>query len=154
MAADTLHPGWRDLLRVVSQDGPCRYYGHPHEWVTVDTGPALPLSTTYAHLPLPSGFDYRFIDDCVIDQNVFGTEDPRRILGIDPEVCQICKEHQSDSVISNHCNCFPALFGGIRYPHPVQLFSTASGKNNGVIARCVCLTFFLAHVILLKKDGH
>lgn len=138
MAADTLHPGWRDILRVVSQSGPCRYSGHPHEWVTVDTGPAWPLSTTYAHLLLPDGFNYRFIHDCVIDQNVFGTTDPRRIPGVDPGVCQICKEKQSDDVISNHCTCFLVLFGGIRYPPPIQLYSTGSGKNNGVIARCVC----------------
>jgi hypothetical protein len=109
----------------------------------VDTGPALPLSTTYSHLPLPNGFDYRFIDDCVIDPNIFGTEDPRCVSGVDPEVCQICKEKQSDDVISNHCTCFPGLFGGIRYPPPVQLYSTASGKNNGVIARCVCCVFLL-----------
>lgn len=74
---------------------------------------------------------------------MFGSEDPRRVPGIDPEVCQICKEKQSDDVISNHCTCFPAIFGGIRYPPPVQLYSTASGKNNGVIARCVCCVSLL-----------
>ncbi|KAF3025413.1 hypothetical protein E8E15_010088 [Penicillium rubens] len=136
VAADTLHPGWRDLLRVVSQNGPCRYSGHPHEWVTVDTGPALPLGTTYSHLVLPNGFNYQFVDDCVIDQNVFGGNDPRRELGIDPNICQLCKEKQTDDVVSNQCSCFPALFGGVRYPPPVQLYNTTNGKNNGVIARC------------------
>ncbi|CAG8235301.1 unnamed protein product [Penicillium nalgiovense] len=136
VAADTLHPGWRDLLRVVSQNGPCRYSGHPHEWVTVDTGPALPLGTTYSHLVLPNGFNYQFVDDCVIDQNVFGGDDPRRELGIDPNICQLCKEKQTDDMVSNHCSCFPALFGGVRYPPPVQLYNTTNGKNNGVIARC------------------
>lgn len=138
VAADTLHPGWRDLLRVVSQNGPRRYSGHPHEWVTVDTTPALPLKTTYSHLTLPTGFNYQFVDDCVIDRNAFDGDDPRRGLGIDLDICQLCKERQTDDVVSNHCSCFSALFGGLRYPPPVQLFNTASGKNNGVIARCVC----------------
>ncbi|KAJ5607541.1 hypothetical protein N7537_004160 [Penicillium hordei] len=136
VAADTLHPGWRDLLRVVSQNGSCRYSGHPHEWVTLDTGPALPLKTTYPHLTLPNGFNYQFVIDCVIDHNVFGGDDPRRGQEIDPNTCQLCKEQQTDDVISNHCYCFSALFGGVRYPPPVQLYNTASGKNNGVIARC------------------
>ncbi|KGO64372.1 hypothetical protein PITC_022710 [Penicillium italicum] len=135
-ATDTLHPGWRDLLRVVSQNAFCRYAGHPHEWVTVDTGPALPLKSTYSHLKLPNGFDYQFVDDCVIDHNVFGGDDPRRRLEIDPDICQLCKEQQTDDVISNRCSCFPALFGGVRCSLPVQLYHTASGKNNGVIARC------------------
>ncbi|KUM55967.1 hypothetical protein ACN42_g11266 [Penicillium freii] len=136
VAADTLHPGWRDLLRVVSQDGSCRYSGHPHEWVTLDTGPALPLKTTYPHLTLPNGFNYQFVNDCVIDHSVFGGDDPRRGQEIDPDVCQLCKEQQTDDVMSNHCSCFSTLFGGVRYPPPVQLYNTASGKNNGVIARC------------------
>jgi hypothetical protein len=34
------------------------------------------------------------VDDCVIDQNVFGGNDPRRELGIDPNICQLCKEKQ------------------------------------------------------------
>ncbi|OQD79916.1 hypothetical protein PENANT_c042G05096 [Penicillium antarcticum] len=136
VAADTLHPGWRDLLRVICQNGPCRYSGHPHEWVTVETGPALPLRATYSHLTLPNGFSYQFVDDCVIDENVFGGDDPRRGLQIDPDICQLCQEKQTDDVVSNHCSCFSTLFGGVRYPPPVQLYSTASGKNNGVIARC------------------
>ncbi|KAJ5190591.1 SET domain-containing protein [Penicillium cinerascens] len=136
VAADTLHPGWRDLLHVINQNESCRYSGHPHEWVTVDTGPALPLKSTYSHLALSNGFNYEFVDDCMIDREVFGEDDPRRGLGIDPGICQTCKERQSDDGISNHCSCFPSLFGGVRHPPPVQLYHTASGKNNGVIARC------------------
>ncbi|KAJ5926267.1 SET domain-containing protein [Penicillium verrucosum] len=136
VAADTLHPSWRDLLRVISQNGACRYFGHPHEWVTLDTGPALPLKATYPHLTLPNGFNYQFVNDCVIDHNVFGGDDPRRGQNVDPDICQLCKEKQTDDVISNHCSCFRPLFGGVRYPPPVQLYNTAGGKNNGVIARC------------------
>lgn len=164
VAADTLHPGWRDLLRIIDQSGPRRYTGHPHEWVTVDTGPALPLQETYSHLPLPNGFDYQFVEDCVIDQEVFGVEDPRHEPGVDPDLCQICKEKQSDNATSNYCSCFPNLFGCVRCPSPVQIFHTASGKNNGVVARCVCrfkapslfnrLSLFQWFAYLLMCESH
>ncbi|KAB8223395.1 hypothetical protein BDV33DRAFT_189028 [Aspergillus novoparasiticus] len=135
VAADTLHPDWRDLLQVIGQQETRQYHGHPHEWVTVTGRPAVPLTSTYEHLQLPNGFHYRFIDECVLDTAAFGTEDPRRVPEIDPDVCLVCKERQSDEIEKNHCSCFPTLFGGVRNPVPVQLFHTTSGKNNGVIAR-------------------
>lgn len=139
VAADTLHPGWRDLLRVVSQGEPGHYRGHPHEWVTVATGPAIPLQSTYAHLQLPGGFQYQFVDESIVDRAVFGGVDPRRAHSLDPDVCPVCKGRQSDDIKLNCCYCFPSLFGGPRYPAAVQLFNTANGKNNGVVARCVRL---------------
>lgn len=137
VAADTLHPDWRDLLQVIGQQETRQYHGHPHEWVTVTGRPAVPLSSTYEHLQLPNGFHFRFIDECVLDTAAFGTEDPRRVPEIDPDVCLVCKERQSDEIEKNHCSCFSTLFGGVRNPVPVQLFHTTSGKNNGVIARSV-----------------
>ncbi|KAL4917038.1 hypothetical protein BDW62DRAFT_211547 [Aspergillus aurantiobrunneus] len=135
VAADTLHPGWRALLQVVQQETPRVYHGHPHEWVvTTAEDPALPLASTYGHLHLPNGFTYRFIDDCVLDPRVY-SEDPRRVPGFDPDTCPVCHERQSDDIQTNQCECFPALFGGIRGPIPVQIFRTTSGKNNGVVAR-------------------
>lgn len=68
---------------------------------------------------------------------MFGGDDPRRGLEIDPDICQLYKEQQTDDVISNRCSYFPALFSSVRYSLPVQVYHTASGKNNGVIARCV-----------------
>ncbi|KAL2826363.1 hypothetical protein BJY01DRAFT_229781 [Aspergillus pseudoustus] len=137
VAADTLHPGWRDLLRIVNQNEKCRYSGHPHEWVTFDTEPALPLANTYSpHQSLLNDFNFKFIDDSLIDQVAFGLEDPRRVPNIDSNICQICKGQQADDGVSNRCSCFPTLFGGVRYPQPVQLYHTTSGKNNGVVARC------------------
>lgn len=148
LAADTIHPGWRDLLQVVCQSGPRRYHGHPHEWVTVATGPAVPLRLTYSHLLLPEEFSYQFVDECVVDRRVFGDEDPRRVHALDPDICQVCKERQSDNIQLNRCYCFPSLFGGARYPIAVQLFHTTSGKNNGVIARSVCFSRSLATRII------
>jgi len=135
VAADTLHPEWRQLLDVIGQGSPRRYHGHPHEWVTMTSKPALALDVTYRHLT--DDFNFQFIDECVLDGDVFPDEDPRRTPDIDPNICQACKELQSDDVQQNRCFCFPALFGGPKNPIPVQLFNTASGKNNGVVARCV-----------------
>ncbi|KAI9036992.1 SET domain-containing protein [Aspergillus affinis] len=135
LAVDTLHPEWRDLLQVIGQVEAPRYHGHPHEWVTVTGEPAVPLASTYAHLHLPNGFQYQFIDECVIDCAAFGTDDPRQVPGPDPETCPVCAQRQSDEIEKNQCTCFPALFGGIRGTVPVQLFRTTSGKNNGVVAR-------------------
>ncbi|KAL4979520.1 hypothetical protein BDW66DRAFT_168598 [Aspergillus desertorum] len=138
VAADTLHPGWRDLLKVIQQDTPAVYHGHPHEWVTTSTaeGPTLPLASTYGHLNLPCGFQYEFIDECVLDQTAFGDTDPRKVPGLDEDTCPVCHERQSDDIRENQCMCFPALFGGIRGPEPIQIFRTTNGKNNGVVARC------------------
>lgn len=137
VAADTLHPGWRDLLQVIRQDTSIAYHGHPHEWVTLSEGPAVPLASTYAHLDLPQGFQYQFIDQSVLDTAAFGTQDPRRVPELDLDVCLVCKARQSDEIEKNQCLCFPALFGGVNHPVPVQVFRTSTGKNNGVIARCV-----------------
>ncbi|KAE8149005.1 SET domain-containing protein [Aspergillus avenaceus] len=135
VAADTLHPGWRDLLEVIGQRETRQYHGHQHEWVAVAGRPAVPLASTYGHLQLPNGFQYRFVEDCVLDTAAFGTTDPRNVPELDPDTCPVCKERQSDEIEKNQCSCFPTLFGGIRGPVPVQLFHTTSGKNNGVIAR-------------------
>ncbi|PQE15006.1 SET domain protein [Rutstroemia sp. NJR-2017a BVV2] len=130
VAADTLHPEWRDLLLVIGQTEPRKYHGHPHEWVIPRGGaPAVPLASTYR-----DGFQYEFIEACRIDAGVFGEEDPRRVEGVDAEVCGVCGERQADEVERNRCLCFPSLFGCVRAPAPVQVFHTP-GKNNGVIAR-------------------
>ncbi|KAL5002006.1 hypothetical protein BDV10DRAFT_158078 [Aspergillus recurvatus] len=138
VAADTLHPGWRDLLKVIQQDTSAVYHGHPHEWVTTlaSEGPALALESTYGHLNLPCGFQYEFIDECVLDQSVFGDTDPRSVPELDEDACPVCHERQSDDIRENQCMCFPAVFGGIRAPVPIQIFRTINGKNNGVVARC------------------
>ncbi|PQE06038.1 SET domain protein [Rutstroemia sp. NJR-2017a BBW] len=141
VAADTLHPEWRELLLVIGETSPRIYHGHPHEWVITPGGaPAVPLADTYAHL---AEFQYEFIDECIIDAAVFGSEDPRRVEGVDPDVCGVCGERQADEVERNRCLCFPGLFGCVKTPAPVQVFHTP-GKNNGVVARlvCICLCFF------------
>ncbi|KAL4936218.1 hypothetical protein BDV06DRAFT_228108 [Aspergillus oleicola] len=136
VAADTLHPGWRDLLKIVQQESPSLYHGHPHSWVIIGEDAALSLDSTYGHLQLPDAFQYTFIDDCVLDEKAFGVEDPRRAPEIDSEICYLCHEKQSDNVTENNCMCFPTVFGGDRGHVPVQVYRTPTGKNNGVFARC------------------
>ncbi|RDW70886.1 SET domain-containing protein [Aspergillus mulundensis] len=136
IAADTLHPGWRDILQVIQQDTPAVYTGHPHGWVTTPEGTCLTLASTYEYLNLPGGFQYTFIDECVLDEKVFGRDDPRRVPELDEDTCPVCHEKQSDDITENQCVCFPALFGGVRSSAPVQIFRTTNGKNNGVVARC------------------
>ncbi|PLB33745.1 SET domain-containing protein [Aspergillus candidus] len=134
VAADTLHPQWRQLLGIVGQASPPRYTGHPHQWVIVDSHPAQPLKSTYRHLGVEE-LDYQFIDKSVIDQDVFGSRDPRLMPQINPDICSTCAERQSDNITLNRCSCFPDLFGCLRLPTAVQVVGTQNGKNNGVVAR-------------------
>lgn len=136
VAADTLHPQWRQLLGIVGQASPPRYTGHPHQWVIVDSHPAQPLKSTYRHLGVEE-LDYQFIDKSVIDQDVFGSRDPRLMPQINPDICSTCAERQSDNITLNRCSCFPDLFGCLRLPTAVQVVGTQNGKNNGVVARRV-----------------
>ncbi|PGH11479.1 hypothetical protein AJ79_04854 [Helicocarpus griseus UAMH5409] len=133
VAADTLHPEWRQLLEVIGQKSLLRYTGHPHEWVITNTEIPLPLSATYPHIP--GDFTYQFIDESILDRDIFGADDPRRVPDMDPHTCQECAQYQSDNVQLNRCMCFPSLYGNPRSPPPVQIFQTANGKNNGVVTR-------------------
>ena len=47
LAADTLHPQWRELLQFVELATERRYKGHPHDWVVHKRrGDPLPLAST------------------------------------------------------------------------------------------------------------
>ncbi|KLJ10672.1 hypothetical protein EMPG_13946 [Blastomyces silverae] len=135
VAADTLHPEWRQLLEVIGQNSSLHYTGHPHEWVVTENGTSvLPLSVTYPHIP--GDFIYQFIDESTWDRDVFGAEDPRQVPDMDPHTCRQCHQYQSDNVQINRCMCFPSLYGNPRSPPPLQIFQTKNGKNNGVLTRC------------------
>ncbi|KAF1832211.1 SET domain-containing protein [Decorospora gaudefroyi] len=141
VAADTLHPHWRQLLAIVGESQTLQYPGHPHEWVVFDDGSdPLPLRQTYMlHDPY---FAFEHIEESVIDESVWGCEDPRwtpqsnavaRTSGV--YICALCNEPQSDDAQENSCFCFPSLFGCVkRKPAPLQVYRTAVGKNNGLVA--------------------
>ncbi|KAF1938567.1 DEAD-domain-containing protein [Clathrospora elynae] len=141
VAADTLHPHWRQLLAIVGESQTLQYQGHPHEWVVFENGSdPVPLRQTYQlHDPY---FAFEHIEESVIDESVWGCEDPRwtpqsnavaRTGGA--YVCALCNEPQSDDPKENSCFCFPSLFGCVkRKPPPVQVYRTPDGKNNGLVA--------------------
>ena len=144
VAADTIHPRWRDLLTIVGQTGPAKYTGHPHDWVIVDDDAAISLKQSY--LEWNADFTYEHLEDSVLDDDKWASGgDPRRVVSEDALtstqfLCDVCNEKQSDQFGENHCLCFPNLFGNQKRPSPVQIMQTRNGKNNGLFACLVCFS--------------
>jgi ATP-dependent RNA helicase DDX49/DBP8 len=141
VAADTLHPHWRELLAVVGEEPLPRYPGHPHDWVVFENGSdPVPLCQTYQQRD--PYFVFENIDESIIDESVWGCDDPRWSPSSSAVThapgaytCTTCGEVQSDNVKANLCFCFPSLFGCVkRKPVPVQICRTPDGKNNGLLA--------------------
>jgi len=141
VAADTLHPRWRQLLGIVGASTERKYTGHPHDYVIgAANNEAIPLATTYHQWD--KDFSYTHLDTCQVDEEAWGLYDPRVVQAAptqDSHICQICHESQSDDPPQNNCNCFPNLYPQTG-PHiaPVQVYRTPNGRNNGLIA---CLPF-------------
>lgn len=140
LAADALHPNWRQLLAIVGESSQRRFAGHRHDWVVhPDGSDPIPLESTYAEYD--PYFSFEHIDESVIDTAAWATDDPR---WIPPSVaaasaaaghsCGLCGQGQSDNPKLNGCYCFPSLFGGPRSPCPVQVFRTPNSRNNGLQA--------------------
>lgn len=159
VAADTLHPDWRQLLTVIGEPATVTeriYTGHPHDWVVSRSGDRpVPLRSTYAQWD--PDFRYEHIDESTVDEDAWGLVDPRdhndhhddhRLLLRRPSAtsassshrqfkCAVCGSPQHDDPAANECTCFPTLFGhgpGSRRPAPVQVFRTDDGRNNGLLA--------------------
>jgi len=139
VAADTLHPQWRQLLSIVDEPTLIRYSGHPHDWVVSEQG-AIPLRETY--LQWDSDFAFEHLADSEVNEDAWGDYDPRSLpdrsnaLTRTDFICEKCGQMQSDSPKENGCICFPNLYGSRKGPVPVQVFRTAVGKNNGLMALC------------------
>jgi hypothetical protein len=139
VAADTLHPSWRQLLALVGENPERRFTGHPHDWVIFQDGSdPVPLHSTYLkHDPY---FSFQHLDESIIDTRGWAGDDPRWIpppsaaLSLAGASCRACSQTQSDDPKVNSCYCFPSLFGGPRPPCPVQVFRTPDGRNNGLQA--------------------
>ncbi|KAI1852078.1 hypothetical protein JX266_002931 [Neoarthrinium moseri] len=143
VAADTLHPQWRQLLTVIGEPSQRAFDGHAHDWVVfLDGSDPIPLRNTY--LQWDADFSYRQLDECVVDERVWGCDDPRWQPPTDEIVratamplCETCGKEQSDDPKVNNCYCFPTIFGGGKLSSsPVLVFRTADGKNNGLLALC------------------
>ena len=143
VAADTLHPRWRQLLSIVGEPTKPKYMGHPHDWVINDDVEPLSLSQTYQKWD--SNFSFEHIEDCVLDTGVWKDVDPRALAVSSNHNCCRCGEVQSDIPAENCCKCFPKLYGTQRVPCPVQVYCTADGRNNGLIACCVSYSLVSAH---------
>lgn len=141
LAADTLHPNWRQLLAIVGESTELQYLGHPHDWVVFeDETPPVLLRETY-----PSSdpwFAFENVDESIVDDTAWVCEDPRRTVGTNHAgcemaeyVCDACGQRQSDDTAFNLCCCFSDYFGCVkRKPPSVQVFHTFNGRNNGLMA--------------------
>ncbi|OLN88063.1 SET domain-containing protein [Colletotrichum chlorophyti] len=143
VAADTLHPTWRQLLMIVGEPSQRRFHGHPHDWVVRQDGSdPVPLRSTY--LEYDPYFSFEQLEHSVMDMSAWGTDDPRWVPPINAvacvqgmHTCHSCGQEQSEDPKINSCYCFPTLFGsGRRSPCPVQVFRTPDGRNNGLTALC------------------
>ncbi|TDZ40550.1 SET domain-containing protein [Colletotrichum trifolii] len=143
VAADTLHPTWRQLLMIVGEPSQRRFCGHPHDWVVRHDGAdPVPLRSTY--LEYDPYFSFEQLEASVMDMSAWGTDDPRWVPPINAvacvqgmHTCHSCGQEQSEDPKINSCYCFPTLFGsGRRSPCPVQVFRTPDGRNNGLTALC------------------
>ncbi|KAG8628347.1 hypothetical protein KVT40_004220 [Elsinoe batatas] len=135
VAADTIHPYWRQLLSVVAGQTERRYHGHPHDWVVSDTDPPVPLKNTY--IQWDPHFHYQHLDQSIIDGDAWGEIDPRALTMGQPGqtfLCSVCGEFQSDDHQANGCGCYPTVFGSPRHHSPTQIFRTNDGRNNGLVA--------------------
>lgn len=142
VAADTLHPHWRQLLAVVGEPSKRIWHGHPHDWVVM--GPhnqPIPLPVTYRQWD--TEFSYTHLDGSTIDEEAWGLFDPRSICPVtspDARTCQVCQERQSEDPVENDCSCFPTLYPpALAKLPPVQVFRTPNGRNNGLLA-CLAMS--------------
>ena len=136
VAADTLHPRWRQLLGIIGGPAERRYTGHAHDWVVCGPGDeAIPLPTTY-HQWDPN-FAFEHLEKSCIDRESWGESDPRAVDAVVPDIhiCPICNERQNEDPKTNGCVCFPTLYGKNKEGFvPLQVFRTPNGKNNGLLA--------------------
>ncbi|KAF2267809.1 SET domain-containing protein [Lojkania enalia] len=141
VAADTLHPHWRQLLSIVGEQSVIRYKGHPHDWVIFEDG-SDPVSLCSTYTQYDPYFTFEHLEESVIDERAWGCDDPRWVphsnalaRTSNTFICAACGEKQSDDPKLNSCYCFPRLFGCVkRSPPPVQVFRTSDGRNNGLLA--------------------
>ncbi|KAL8922325.1 MAG: hypothetical protein Q9172_003617 [Xanthocarpia lactea] len=134
VAADTVHPAWRQLLAPIGQDTQPKYTGHPHDWVVNADRAVLPLSSTYWQWDPEFAFEH--VKECIID-DCWPSGDPRRVYTGDIYICSECGYEQSDDPLKSKCLCFPSLFAATGpVSAPVQVERCPLGKNNGLFARC------------------
>lgn len=145
VAADTIHPHWRQMLSIIGINSEPVYRGHPHDWVVSRDRDPVPLASTY--LERIPDFSFQHLETAVIDEAIWGPTDPREVKTTATNargqyICEQCGNAQCEGM-SSECRCFPDLFGSGRRIHcPVQVFQTSNGRNNGLISCCVSTLAF------------
>lgn len=137
VAADTLHPQWRQVLAFVGEGTSPFFTGHPHDWVVhLDGTDPVPLRHTY--IESDPFFTFEHLEEPTIDTQAWPTFDPRSVPPVNVVAsaveCLACGQTQSEEPTKNQCNCFPSIFGGPRRPAMVQIFRTLDGRGNGLQA--------------------
>lgn len=137
LAADTIHPNWRQMLTIIGENSQPKYHGHPHDWVVSRDDDPIPLRETY--LQWNPDFSFQHLQQSVVDHTKWYETDPRVVSAAPFEqfLCETCGKVQAETA-DNQCHCFPDLFGsGRRRFCPVQVFRTDNGRNNGLTSCCV-----------------
>lgn len=137
LAADTIHPNWRQMLTIIGENSQPKYHGHPHDWVVSRDDDPVPLRETY--LQWNPDFSFEHLQQSVVDHTKWYETDPRvtSTTPFEQFLCETCGKVQAETA-DNRCHCFPDLFGsGRRRFCPVQVFRTDNGRNNGLISCCV-----------------
>ncbi|KAK8041044.1 hypothetical protein PG994_014051 [Apiospora phragmitis] len=125
VAADTLHPHWRQLPAVVGEPCDRVYTGHPHDWVVaLDGSRPVPLRNTY--LQWNPDFAFRQIDDSVIDHAAWGGDDPR---WMPPTGAAMLRQGGGQIEALPTCETLRQGAPRARVPDP-------DGRNNGLLALC------------------
>ncbi|KAK5215742.1 hypothetical protein LTR47_011307 [Exophiala xenobiotica] len=75
VAADNIHPEWRELLSVVGEQSSCVYRGQPCDWVVSRSSPPVPLADTYSQWD--PHFSLKHLEESVIDEKTWDWMDPR-----------------------------------------------------------------------------
>ncbi|KAM3157100.1 SET domain-containing protein [Botrytis cinerea] len=134
VAADTIHPEWRKLLKFIGIESQLAYTGHPHDWVVCDAAKPVTLKSTYTEWD--PDFEFSHVEESITDEAAWGVEDPRTVEVASTACCHDCGYLQSNDTSINNCRCFPEVYGCCKTVPPVQVFRTPLGMNNGIIARC------------------
>lgn len=88
VAADTLHPAWRQLLAAVGHSTERKYSGHPYDWVVRADNAAAPLASTYQQWD--PDFSFQHLEECMMIGTCWPGRDPRRVHTRDIYICSEC----------------------------------------------------------------
>jgi hypothetical protein len=155
VAADTLHPQWRELLRFVQVPKSRKYTGHSHDWVVHKRG-GNPVSLASTCRRWDLDFTFEHVRESIIDASAREEYDPRQVSYRPTHTCSVCEKVQSASLENNQCQRFPDLYeANARLSYLVPVFQTEDGRNNGLVgARPSTTTVEQPIGLLFNRPAH